>query len=117
MEKKYELIIVIVNEGFSGSVVDAARDAGAGGGTVVNGRGTAKEEMLSKFQIFMSPEKELVLILATKDVKENILKSINKEAGSTTEAHGIIFTLPVDEVVGLKNNPNPIKEITKEEIK
>lgn len=107
---KYELILIIVNEGFSGSVMDAAREAGARGGTLVNGRGTAKEEMLSKFQIFMSPEKEIILIVATKDIKENILKAVNKSYGINSEAHGIIFTLPIDDVVGLKTDNKIIKQ-------
>ncbi|MCR5787029.1 MAG: hypothetical protein K6G28_04945 [Acholeplasmatales bacterium] len=104
-KSKYELILVIVNVGFAESVMDAARSAGARGGTVINARGTAKEEMLSRFKVFMTPEKEIVLILAVKNIKEKILKVIYKQCGLNSEAHGIAFTLPVDETVGLGNSP------------
>lgn len=102
MDSNYELILVIVNEGFSGSVMDAAREKGATGGTVMKGRGTAKEETLAKFQIFITPEKEIVLILAKKDKADKILSNIYDKCGLTTDGHGIAFSLPVDDVVGIK---------------
>ena len=106
MEKEYELILVIVNEGFSESVMDAARSKGATGGTLINGRGTAKEEMLAKFKVFMTPEKEIVLILTKKDLTNTILQEVYDKCGLTTDAHGIAFALPVDDVVGLKKTIN-----------
>ncbi len=112
MEKSnYNLIVVIVNEGFSTEVMDAAREVGARGGTVIRGRGTAKEETLAKFQIFMTPEKEMVLILSDDSIKEDILVAVNNKCGLNSDAHGIVFTLPVDDVVGLK-----AKKVTQEEI-
>jgi nitrogen regulatory protein PII len=102
---KYELILVIVNDGFADSVMDAARIEGARGGTVISARGTAKEEMLSRFKVFMTPEKEIVLIVADKKIKEKILKSIYSKCGLNSEAHGIAFTLPIDETVGLNTKP------------
>lgn len=101
-KSNYDLILVIVNQGFSGAVMDSAREAGAKGGTVISGRGTAKEETLAKFKIFLTPEKEIVLILADEAIKEKILVSVNTHCGLSTDAHGIIFALPCDEVVGLK---------------
>ncbi len=112
MEKSnFNLIVVIVNEGFSSEVMDAAREVGARGGTVIRGRGTAKEETLAKFKIFMTPEKEMILILADDEIKEDILVAVNNKCGLNSDAHGIVFTLPVDDVVGLK-----AKKVTKEEI-
>ena len=110
-KSNYDLILVIVNQGFSESVMDAAREAGARGGTVISGRGTAKEETLAKFKIFMTPEKEIVLILADEAIKEQILVSINTHCGLSTDAHGIVFTLPCDEVVGLKAKAITSKEL------
>lgn len=86
---------------------------GAKGGTVISGRGTAKEETLAKFKILLTPEKEIVLILADEAIKENILVSINTHCGLSTDAHGIVFTLPCDEVVGLKAKSIPEKELDK----
>jgi nitrogen regulatory protein PII len=107
---KYELILVIVNNGFADSVMDAAREAGATGGTVINARGTAKEETLARFKVFMTPEKEMVLIVCEKKLKENILKKVHEKCGLSTDAYGIAFALPIDDVVGLKKTIIPDKE-------
>lgn len=102
MENDFELILTIVNEGFSEAVMDAARSKGATGGTLISGRGTAKEETLAKFKVFLTPEKEIVLILSPKENTKNILLVINEQCGLTTDAHGIAFALPVDDVCGIK---------------
>ena len=39
-EQKFEVIIVLVNSGFADVVMDAAREEGARGGTIVHARGT-----------------------------------------------------------------------------
>ena len=62
-EKKYELVVCIVNAGFSQNVVEAARTAGARGGTVIRARGTANPEAEEFFNIHIQPEKEMVMML------------------------------------------------------
>ncbi len=114
-KSNFDLILVIVNNGFAEAVMDAAREAGAKGGTVISGRGTAKEETLAKFKILLTPEKEIVLILADEAIKENILVSVNTHCGLSTDAHGIVFTLPCDEVVGLKAKTITEKELEEKE--
>lgn len=101
MSNKFEAIICIVNSGFSEAVMDAARECGARGGTVINARGTAKEETEKLFNISIHPEKEIVLILAPVDIKEAILHAIYQQVGLNSEGQGIAFSLPVDEVVGI----------------
>lgn len=101
MNEKYEAIICIVNSGFSETVMAAARDCGARGGTVINARGTAKEETEKLFNISIHPEKEIVLILVAQEIKDSILHAIYKSIGLNTEGQGIAFSLPVDDVVGL----------------
>lgn len=111
MNEKYEAIICIVNSGFSESVMDAARECGARGGTVINARGTAKEETEKLFNISIHPEKEIVLILVPGEIKDNVLHAIYKQVGLASEGQGIAFSLPVDEVVGLsKTNKENISE-------
>lgn len=99
----YELIMCIVNQGFSEEVMAAARDCGARGGTVLNARGTAKEEAEKLFNITITPEKEIVMILAKTEVKEEILHAIYTKCGLKTPGQGIAFSIPVDNVVGIEN--------------
>lgn len=102
MEKNFVLIVTIVDKGFTDLVMNAAREQGARGGTVLNARGTSNKEIEEKFKIVISSEKEVVLILANVDASDNILKSINEAAGLHTKGKGIAFALPVEDVVGLK---------------
>lgn len=104
MAVKYELVMCIVNAGYSGNVMDAAKEAGAGGGTVIHARGTANKEAESFFHITINPEKDVVILLVPASIKDNVLHAIYKEAGLNTAGQGIAFSLPVNEVVGLKKN-------------
>ena len=101
MDKTYELIFCIVNTGFSGTVMDAARSAGATGGTILRGRGSAGKEAEDFFHIQIEPEKEIVMILAPVEIKDNIMTSIYREAGLASAGQGIIFSLPVTRTAGL----------------
>lgn len=101
MNKDFEVIICIVNAGFSDDVMSAAREAGAKGGTVINARGTAREEAEKKYGIVFEPEKEMIIILVESKIKDDILHSIYRKVGLNTPGQGIAFSLPVDDVVGI----------------
>ena len=98
---KHEVILCIVNTGFSEVVMAAAKDAGARGGTILNARGTANKEAESFFKIAIQPEKEIVMILVDAKIKDAVLHALYQKAGLDTMGQGIAFSLPVDDVVGL----------------
>ena len=100
---KFEVIFCIVNAGFSEVAMDEAKRLGARGGTIMHGRGTAPKEAEKLFNITIQPEKEIVMILASTDIKDAILKGLYDAVGSNTQAQGIAFALPVDDVVGIGN--------------
>ena len=97
----HELIMCIVNAGFSETVMAAAKDAGARGGTILNGRGTANKAAESFFHIAIQPEQEVVMILVDAKIKDAVMHSLYQKAGLDTMGQGIAFSLPVDDVVGL----------------
>lgn len=101
-EKKYELVICIVNAGFSQNVVEAARDAGASGGTVLRARGTANPEAEEFFNIHIQPEKEMVMMIVPKAIKDEVIRSVYQNAGLAAEAQGIVFSLPVSHTTTIK---------------
>ena len=101
MSLAYEMIVCVVNSGFSDTVMSAARACGAKGGTVIHAHGTANQEAETFFKITIHPEKEIVLILAPQKIKDAILHAIYKEVGLATPGQGIAFTLPVENAVGL----------------
>lgn len=98
---KYELVICIVNAGYSEHVMDAAKEVGARGGTVLHAKGTANKEAEKFFKITIQPDKEMVMILVPENIKEDVLHAAYKAAGLKTEGQGIAFTLPVSNVIGL----------------
>ena len=111
--KKHELVFCIVNQGYSDAVMDAAREAGARGGTILHAKGTANAEAEKMFGIAIQPEKEVVMIVVEEDVKGSVLHALYQNAGLKTAGQGIAFTLPVEEVVGL----SPLDAAKKEEVK
>ncbi|MBQ3015709.1 MAG: P-II family nitrogen regulator [Clostridia bacterium] len=98
---KHEVILCIVNSGFSDEVMDAAKEFGAKGGTVIRARGTANAEAEKLFNIAIQPEKEIVMILVESKIKNDILHALYRAVGLNTPGQGIAFTVPVESVVGL----------------
>ena len=97
---KYVLIVTVANKGWTDSVMDAARKAGATGGTVVKGKGTGAE-IAKFFGVSINEEKEMVYIVASRSKRDAIMQAIMQDAGVNSEAHGVTFALPVEDVVGI----------------
>ncbi len=103
----YELILAIANEGYTDVVMDAAREAGARGGTVLHGKGTGSKDAEKFFSVSIASEKEVILIVAKSSEKAAIMQSIVNRAGVGTEAGAVAISLPVSAVAGfgmLDNN-------------
>ena len=98
----HHLIIVITEPGYTNMVMDAARSAGAYGGTVIHAKGTGME-LAEKFMgVSLASEKELVLIVTQTELKNPIMQAIMKDAGLQTKAKSIAFSLPVTDTAGLR---------------
>ena len=101
MESAKELIIAIYQKGYTNVVMDAAREAGAHGGTTINAKGTvAGTEKF--FGIALAEEKEIVMIVSTAEQKKDIMKAIMQKAGIDTKAHAVVFSLPVTDTAGFR---------------
>lgn len=98
---KYALIAAIVNIGYSGDVMDAARSAGASGGTVIHSRWIGNDEVGALWGMSVQEEKEIVLILSDSEIKVSIMSAISEKCGMQSEAKGIVMSLPIDAVMGL----------------
>lgn len=101
----HALILAIVNQGFSEDVMDAARLAGATGGTVIHGRRIGLADTMKFWGISVQDEKDIVTILTKKEQKVEIMQAIGQSCGMHSEARGIVLSLPVDSVLGLEQNP------------
>ena len=101
----YEVILAIVNDGFADDVMAVAKEQGARGGTIINARGVAREDAAAFFGINVHTEKEIVMIVVPKEIKDNVLTAIYKEMGMAKKAQGIAFSLPVSDAAGLVKLP------------
>lgn len=101
-ETKYELLVVIANQGYSNMIMDAAKRAGAGGGTVIHARGTGMERAESFFGVSLASEKEIIFIVSRTNQRSDIMKAVMRDAGMESKAKSIIFSLPVTSTAGLR---------------
>ena len=97
----HEVIFAIVNAGFAEDVMDIARELGVRGGTILNARGVAKEEAAAFFGITLHAEKEILMMVVEKELRDPVLNAIYKKMGMAKKAKGIAFSLPVSDVAGL----------------
>lgn len=100
-QKNYNLVVAIVNKGYTDLVMEAARNKGARGGTTFVARGTGNKELGSFFGIAIEPEKEIVFIIVDNQIKDDVMLEIYKVAGLETKGMGICFSMNVDDCVGL----------------
>lgn len=101
-EQTHELIIVITNQGCTDKVMDAARAAGAAGGTSVHAKGTGAELARKFLGVSIAAERELIFILARKEDRSPIMKAVMSQAGIHSAAQSLAFSLPVGDIAGLR---------------
>lgn len=97
----YEVIFAIVNAGYAEDAMDVAREYGARGGTIINGRGVAREQEAAFFGITIHAEKEILMLVVEKELRDEIQHALYKKMGMHKKSQGIIFSLPVSEAAGL----------------
>ncbi len=104
MDKKFRMITIIVNSGYADDVMDAARKAGATGGTITHARGTAPNDAAEKFlNITIVPEKEMIMIVAEEDKAPAIVKAIQELKCLQQPGIGIIYTQEIKKFVNIGN--------------
>ena len=100
-DRTYDLIVAIVSEGYVDDAMEAARAAGAAGGTIIRSRSLSNAKAEQFIGISVHEETEVLLILSKREGKMAIMEAISNSAGLKTEAGGVLFSLPVDRTVGV----------------
>ena len=106
----HEVIFAIVNSGYADDVMDIAREQGVRGGTILNARGVVREEAAAFFGITLHQDKEILMMVVEKNIRDNVLNAIYKQMGMAKKAKGIAFSLPVSDVAGLAPKMAPAQE-------
>lgn len=101
----HEVIFAIVNSGYAEEAMDVAREEGATGGTILNARGVAREQEAAFFGITIHAEKEILMLVVKKEIRDRVLNALYQKMGMDKNAQGITFSLPVSDVAGLVQLP------------
>lgn len=110
--EQHEVIFAIVDSGFADDVMDVARELGVRGGTILGGRGVVKEEAAAFFGITLHADKEILMMVVEKQIRDTVLNAIYKKLDMAKKAKGIAFALPVSDVAGLAQ---PVEETAETE--
>ena len=97
----YEVIFTIVDEGYADDVMEVAKEQGVRGGTILNARGVVNQEAAAFFGIHLHSEKEILMMVVEKDIRDKVLNAIYQHMDLSRKATGIAFSLPVSDVAGL----------------
>ena len=97
----HEVIFAIVNSGYAEEAMDIARAQGARGGTILNARGVVKEDAAAFFGITIHAEKEILMIVVEKEIRDRVLNALYQQMSMGKKAKGIVFSLPVSDAAGL----------------
>ena len=106
----HEVIFAIVNAGYAEEAMEVAREQGVRGGTILGARGVAKPNEAAFFGITIHHEKEILMMVVEKEIRDKVLNAIYKEMGMAKKAKGIAFSLPVSDVAGLAPKTEPKAE-------
>lgn len=101
-DTKFELLVVIANQGHTELIMDAAREVHATGGTVVHAKGTGIQQAEKFMGVTLVPEKEMLFIVTRKEQKNDIMSAIMQKAGTGSKAGAIVFSLPVTDTAGMR---------------
>ena len=108
--ENHEVIFAIVNSGFAEEAMAVAKEQGARGGTIINARGVARENEAAFFGITIHAEKEILMLVVEKEIRDNILNALYQRMGMGQKAQGIAFSLPVSDATGLVKTVEPKEE-------
>lgn len=102
-ERAYGLdaVVVVMERGYTNVAMDAARKAGARGGTVIAARGIAEDEVKRFFGIEIQAEKEIVFLIVRSEERQEIMTALMKAVGMNTRSHGLVLSVPLSSAIGL----------------
>lgn len=101
-DTKYELLVVVANQGYTETIMEAARRGKAAGGTMIHAKGTGMEGAEKFLGVSLAAEKELIFIVVRREQKNEVMSAIMKDAGIETRAGAIVFSVPVTSTAGLR---------------
>ena len=108
---KFYLIVSTVKPDYTDNIVDAAKEAGAPGATIIPARGVGVKEAKTFFGLALEAQSDVLLFLLTERLVEPVLEAINRAGEFQKPGTGIAFVLPVDRAIGLESQMDRFRHI------
>ncbi len=115
---RFKLIVVFVEDTHTDQVIEAAREAGATGATVINhARGEGKKAPKSFFGLSLTTQRDVVLLLVEQHMARGILEHIG-EVGEfdETSGTGLAIQIDVEDAVGVASQAKMLAESVEEQL-
>ena len=100
---KFKIILASVKTDLTDQIVDAAKEAGATGATIIHARGTGIREAKTFFGLSLEAQTDIIMFLLEETLAETVLQTIGKAGKFNKPGTGIAFVVPVDQVIGLES--------------
>ena len=114
---KMKLIVVLAPDGKTDTIIDAAREGGATGATVITSvRGEGLKPEKTFFGLEVTAKRDVLMFLVVEERSQEILERI-RDAGRFDEepGAGVAFQIAIEDVVGLATQlPTMLKEVEEE---
>lgn len=114
----FKLIIAFVDDSETTKVMEAAREAGATGATVIsNARGEGVEQSKTFFGLSLETQRDVLLFLVEEHLCRHILETISA-VGQFDEnvGSGIAIQLDVEDAVGVAHQVEKLVNVVEDEL-
>ena len=114
----FKLIIALVEDMHTNAVLEAARNAGATGATIINNaRGEGLEKHHTFFGMTLESQRDVILFLVEEHLSRQVLEEIAR-AGDFDDkpGTGIAFQVDVEDAVGVLHQVESLSGVVEEEI-
>lgn len=98
----FQVVIAALKPDVTDAVVDAAKECGISGATIIPGRGTGQHEAKTFLGLTLEAHTDVVLFLTESELVEPVMAAIQKAGRLDEHGTGVVFTLPVEKVAGIK---------------
>lgn len=107
---QFKVILASVKSDITDKVVDAAKDAGATGATIIHARGTGIREAKTFFGLTLEAQTDIIMFLLEERLVSQVLETIGNVGEFNKPGTGIAFVLAVDQVIGLESQIEKFKQ-------
>ncbi len=98
---RFSVLVAIVSEDCEDRAIDVAKNAGAGGVTILNGRGLGLEEKKTFFGLSLEGRESVLIFVLERKLSVKVLKALKKELELDREERGFAFTIPIEHLAGI----------------